>query len=250
MDNQSKFIEMIEDVTALARLNNRQVTADFLKDYFKDMNLSENQMQLVCKYLSEHNIKVAGYEQDKNEASKESDEKFSFTNKDEAESEYLNMYLDEVKNVKDNTMTIELFEKMKAGDDGAKEIIVNAYLPKVISIASSYQSHGLSQSDLIQEGNIGLLMAMAQLEELNSIEQIEEIIDSSIREAMLAAIDEFEITNNNNNHIIKKADMVKEKAEELSEAMNDKMTMEDMADYMDMDLSEIQDILRITGEEL
>ena len=93
-------------------------------------------------------------------------------------------------------------------------------------------------------------MAMAQLEELNSIEQIEEIIDSSIREAMLAAIDEFEITNNNNNHIIKKADMVKEKAEELSEAMNDKMTMEDMADYMDMDLSEIQDILRITGEEL
>ena len=44
--------------------------------------------------------------------------------------------------------------------------------------------------------------------------------------------------------------MVKEKAEELSEAMNDKMTMEDMADYMDMDLSEIQDILRITGEEL
>ena len=221
-----------------------------LKDYFKDMNLSENQMQLVCKYLSEHNIKVAGYEQDKNEASKESDEKFSFTNKDEAESEYLNMYLDEVKNVKDNTMTIELFEKMKAGDDGAKEIIVNAYLPKVISVASSYQSHGLSQSDLIQEGNIGLLMAMAQLEELNSIEQIEEIIDSSIREAMLAAIDEFEITNNNNNHIIKKADMVKEKAEELSEAMNDKMTMEDMADYMDMDLSEIQDILRITGEEL
>ena len=189
-------------------------------------------------------------QQVKNEASKESDEKFSFTNKDEAESEYLNMYLDEVKNVKDNTMTIELFEKMKAGDDGAKEIIVNAYLPKVISIASSYQSHGLSQSDLIQEGNIGLLMAMAQLEELNSIEQIEEIIDSSIREAMLAAIDEFEITNNNNNHIIKKADMVKEKAEELSEAMNDKMTMEDMADYMDMDLSEIQDILRITGEEL
>ena len=67
---------------------------------------------------------------------------------------------------------------------------------------------------------------------------------------MLAAIDELEITNNNNNHIIKKADMVKEKAEELSEAMNDKMTMEDMADYMDMDLSEIQDILRITGEEL
>ena len=36
MDNQSKFIEMIEDVTALARLNNRQVTVDFLKDYFKD----------------------------------------------------------------------------------------------------------------------------------------------------------------------------------------------------------------------
>ena len=139
---------------------------------------------------------------------------------------------------------------MKAGDDSAKEIIVNAYLPKVISVASSYQSHGLSQSDLIQEGNIGLLMAMAQLEELNSIEQIEEIIDSSIKEAMLAAIDELEITNNNNNHIIKKADMVKEKAEELSEAMNDKMTMEDMADYMDMDLSEIQDILRITGEEL
>lgn len=249
MNNQDKFIEMIDDVTALAKLNNREVTVEFLKDYFKEINLDENQMMLVYKYMTEHNIKVLGYDNG-SESSKKGSEEVSFSEKDEPESEYLNLYLDEVKMLKENTLSLELFDKMSDGDETSKEIIVKAYLPKVIAIADDYRNQGLSKSDLIQEGNIGLLMGLASIDKISSLEEIYKVIDASVRDAMIQAIDELSGQKKTNNSIIKKADFVKEKAEELAETMNDKMTMEDMAEYMDMDLTEIQDILRMTGEEL
>lgn len=43
--------------------------------------------------------------------------------------------------------------------NGQTERVINANLKLVISIAKNYQGNGLSLDDLIQEGNIGLIMA-------------------------------------------------------------------------------------------
>lgn len=250
MINQDRFIEMIEDVTTLAKLNNRVVTVDFLTDYFKDLNLDSKQMTHVYTYLTEHNINVTGYDKTPDEEGKKEKQAGAFQEKDEAESEYLNIYLNEVNKVKADKISIDAFRKMLDGDEKAKEEIVNSYLPKVISCAKEYRSKGLSQSDLIQEGNIGLLLGLTSITGSDDIKKIESILDSSIRESMLQAIDELSDHRKNSRHIIKKADKIKEKAEELDKSMNSRMTMEEMAEYMEMDLSEIEDILRITGDEL
>ena len=207
-------------------------------------------MSHVYTYLTEHNINVTGHDKTSDEKEKKVQQTGDFSEKDEAESEYLNIYLDEVNKVKANMISIDTFKKMLEGDEKAKEEIINSYLPKVISCAQEYRSKGLSQSDLIQEGNIGLLLGLASITGSEDIKEMESILDSSIRESMLQAIDELSDHRKNNRHIIKKADKIKEKAEELDKSMNSRMTMEEMAEYMEMDLSEIEDILRITGDEL
>jgi len=64
---------------------------------------------------------------------------------------------------KSNLLTIEqevkLAKRIKKGDDNAVNELVNANLKFVISIAKEYQNQGLPLSDLINEGNLGLIKA-------------------------------------------------------------------------------------------
>jgi RNA polymerase primary sigma factor len=52
---------------------------------------------------------------------------------------------------------VELFKRYEAGDPDAREKIVKANLRFVVKIAHEFSSRGLSLSDLIQEGTVGLL---------------------------------------------------------------------------------------------
>ena len=53
----------------------------------------------------------------------------------------------------------ELANKIAAGDQMAKNELVEANLRLVVSLAKHYQGCGISLQDLIQEGNIGLMKA-------------------------------------------------------------------------------------------
>ncbi|MBR3161504.1 MAG: RNA polymerase sigma factor RpoD/SigA [Bacilli bacterium] len=55
---------------------------------------------------------------------------------------------------------IELFKRIKKGDEEAKNTIIECNLKLVVSIAKKYYCDGFSFQDLIQEGNIGLMIAV------------------------------------------------------------------------------------------
>jgi RNA polymerase primary sigma factor len=59
---------------------------------------------------------------------------------------------------------ISLAKRIKNGDDKAIEELVNANLKFVISIAKEYQGQGLALSDLISEGNYGLVKAATRFD--------------------------------------------------------------------------------------
>ena len=54
----------------------------------------------------------------------------------------------------------ELAVRVSKGDVKAKEKIINANLRFVVNVAKKYQNYGLELTDLINEGNIGLLTAI------------------------------------------------------------------------------------------
>ena len=59
---------------------------------------------------------------------------------------------------------VELSKRIQEGDDSAIEELVFANLKFVISIAKEYQNQGLPLSDLINEGNYGLIKAATKFD--------------------------------------------------------------------------------------
>ena len=87
---------------------------------------------------------------------------------------------------------IELAQKIKKGGrDGerAKEKLVTANLRFVVSVAKQYQHQGLSLTDLIDEGNIGLVKAAEKFDETRGFKFLSYAV-WWIRQSILQAIAE------------------------------------------------------------
>ena len=78
------------------------------------------------------------------------------------EKSIMEMYLNEIRKIPLMTREEEndLAKKAAAGDRDARAKIVRANLRFVVNIAKQYQNRGLEFSDLVNEGNIGLLNAI------------------------------------------------------------------------------------------
>src|SRR6266576_2816953 len=110
------------------------------------------------------------------------------TNRD---SQAVEKYLQEISKIGMITPEEEtiLAQKIKMGDQRALERLTTANLRFVVSVAKQYQHQGLSLSDLINEGNLGLIKAAQRFDETKGFKFISYAV-WWIRQSILQAISE------------------------------------------------------------
>jgi RNA polymerase primary sigma factor len=107
----------------------------------------------------------------------------------DADRDILDQYLYEVSKTPLLTaqQEIAIAKRVRAGDDEAMQELVKRNLRFVISVAKKYQNRGLALTDLIGEGNVGLLTAARKFDPDQGVKFISYAV-WWIRQAILASL--------------------------------------------------------------
>ncbi|MBQ0165789.1 MAG: RNA polymerase sigma factor RpoD/SigA [Treponema sp.] len=161
----------------------------------------------------------------------------------------LAMYLKEINKIPLLTREEEneLAIRAKAGDKEAKDRIVKANLRFVVKIAKKYQNHGLDLTDLISEGNIGLLTAIDRFDVDKGYHFISYAV-WWIRQAILKAVCEksrmIRLPLNRANELVQ----IEKTRKVITGNRTDEEEIAEIAEILDMDSGHIRDILNVARE--
>lgn len=243
MESKAEFLKKLNDLVTVVRENGNQITASEVKTYFSGMDLNEEQIELVFDYLLAQKVVVKGYIKMDMPVSEET--QLVLTADEEA---YLKEYQEDLKAFKPVTEQEreELFVKMIKGDSHAKNRVVEMYLQDVIEIAKDMYHPEIFLGDLIQEGNVGLILGV---EMVTDIETADQTITEQIRQSMQMLIEEHTELSSRDKKMVEKVAMLDESIKTLTEELGRKVTINELAVYMGMTEDEIEDILKLTGED-
>ena len=141
----------------------------------------------------------------------------------------------------------ELALKAAAGDRNAKHKIVNANLRFVVNVAKKYQNRGLDLTDLISEGNIGLLTAIERFDASKGYHFISYAV-WWIRQAILKAICEksraIRLPLNRANELVQ----IEKACKFINGNKSDEEEIAEVAELLNMDGNHVREIINISRD--
>lgn len=158
------------------------------------------------------------------------------------------IYLDEVKQIPACTPEEEdtLPGLAKQGDAGARKRLLEGMLHYALELASDFRNRGIPVADLVQEANMGLILALDAYQEGDFREQVKESVDATIR----AAIEEQKLERQVEEEVIARVNVLKDISRQMAEDLGREATVEELAEKMKMTVDEIKDIMKLTLDAL
>lgn len=240
MIGKTEFLEKLNHLLKLAQAQGNQITIEEVKAYFSKDALTEEQVELVFEYLMAQKVAVKGYVKLTSE-----EEKTQFT---EEEERYLKEYELELKSIREAQPgeVEKLFKKVIEGDENAKARLIELYMGQVVQIAKQMHQPEVFLGDLIQEGNLGIVLGV---EMITDPETAEETILLQVKQSMQLLLEEQSELSNRDKKMVEKVQALDESIQALTEELGRKVTIDELAVYMGLEVEEIEDILKLTGEE-
>jgi len=137
---------------------------------------------------------------------------------------------------------VELAHRIQAGDQLALEKLTQSNLRFVVSVAKQYQHNGLSLSDLINEGNVGLIKAARRFDPSRGFKFISYAV-WWIRQSILQAIIAYSRLVRMPVNKMAPYHKVNEAISELIQVLEREPTPEEIAEKLDITLKSVQHIL-------
>jgi RNA polymerase primary sigma factor len=167
------------------------------------------------------------------------------------EHKSLDKYLQEIGTM--NMVTaeeeVDLAVRIREGDERALQLMVNANLRFVVSVAKQYQNQGLPLGDLINEGNLGLIKAAQRFDETRGFKFISYAV-WWIRQSIMQALAEqgrlIRLPLNRLGMLTK----INRAAAQLEQKYEREPTSEEISRLLEMEAAEVESFYRAAGRHV
>lgn len=186
MLDRNAFMETLRAVAEVCRTSAEPLSKEEILTYFNEMELTEEQVEMIYQYLQLPPEVQTG------EPEPEEEEQPVVEEESEEENVCFQMYLEDLEQI-DELSEDEMnkaYEKLLAGDASVVGEICESWLGSIAQMAVPYAEQGANLQDVIQEGNMGLLIKLSELVGAGEVPAMDAVLEGAISAAMIAYTEE------------------------------------------------------------
>lgn len=229
------------------------ITFEELADELKGLDMDSDSLDDLYNTFQELNIEIVAEgvnDDDSSGAEKDILQDLSLP-KNVSINDPVRMYLKEIGKISLLSLEeeLDLSKRAAEGDEIAKNILAEANLRLVVSIAKRYVGRNLSFLDLIQEGNIGLMKAVDKFDASKGF-KFSTYATWWIRQAITRAIADQAKTIRVPVHMVETINKLKRIQRQITLELNREPTEEELAEKMGITVEKIREIFKISQDPL
>lgn len=243
---QKEFLEKVHGLLTLADGRGGSITEAMMEEPFAGENLDADQILSLRSYLKANGVAIVSDEEDAAASGKvvkmtsvrgagrmESQEKKIYKSY-LAEMELLQTYAPEEE--------AALFARKISGDRDARQRLVEGNLKRVVELAGNFAGRGVPLTDLVQEGNMELLLLVDE----HSGTGFQEDMEIRIAAAMQMLVEEYSGNDSFKNRMADLANKLMDASEEYAEDMGEQPTIEDLAKILHVRPDEVETVMKMS----
>ena len=241
--NQQEFQKKLALILRKAEDQGSHIRKDSIQQFFQEEPLSPEQLALICDYLLSRKIAVEGYAR----AEEEREEKQPLQPEDE---KFLRRYRQDASGIPPCSPEERalLFQRAARGEASALQRLSEVYLLPVADLAEKLYVPEIPVADLVQEGNLHVMLAARELPP--ETEDRHAWLLERVRQGMEALIAQQQDVRRRDRKMVRRVDELKEAIASLKEKLGRKVYLDELAEYMKISEEEVEDILKLAGEEV
>jgi len=230
MQEKFDFRNALQEIIVKAQKNAGSITTESIEECLRGFELTQEQKEMIYNYLEAQKIRVEGAVLTGENPFARQEEEMTLTEEDQS---FLEEYLAETEQA-----------------DGTDDPRLPVYMKVCAQIGQEYAGRGIPLADIVQEGNVGLLMALGSLELREDTISEDEYIRGGIRGTIEAFLEEEAELKDSDDRMLEKINYIAEAIRNLSEELERKVSLEELSAYLEMPEEEVAEILKLTGEEI
>lgn len=258
MDKKTMFNEALAKLVSYATAHDNLITMEDVKSFFNGLIDDDSQYKLIYDYLSINKIEIKGFTPSDDNIFDDSHGMNAISEniaKDEngqsqEETDFIKMYMDDMGALQtvSDVEQAALVNKLIAGDASASTPLVESKLKKVADIAKKYCGKGVIFGDLIQEGNLELMVAVSEYtKECGDFNNyIDKRIEQGIRNVINSQINSDRIGQ----HLADKLNQLDNTTSKLSKELGRVPEISELADAMGITEDEASLLLKTSLDTL
>jgi RNA polymerase primary sigma factor len=245
--SREAFKERLLHLLQLAEKQKFVLSVSEIQQEIKELHLNEEQLELVYDFLRSKKVQISGLSLQTPVHRDRSD--LQLTHQEEV---YLDRYEEELQEIQEPGEITGLIEQAAAGDAEAVQTLTEILLPDVLQMALDLHIPEVSLPDLIQEGNLQLVLAISETDWKNPEirAHFREKMLERVSAGMRTLLEEQKEMHTRDRKMVNKVEDFSDGVKILKEELGRKVYLDEVADFMSITEEEVEDIMRLAGQEV